>query len=158
MKKEDLLKFEVFDLYAKICSIENFAMNDRANIECVVNDIKKVINTNKENKILLYGKKTELLFYYIVKSLNNINFIKQEDSGLYFFDEDLGVPDYHIVTKNDEKFFVEVKNTNKSINKKYCMDSKYLDKMKRYCEYLNEKLYIAIYWRKLNLWTLKNFL
>lgn len=93
------------------------------------------------------------MFAYVAGALGQCNLIKQEDSGglLLTSDDNINIPDYRIILKSGEAFFVEVKNCDK---KKITFKSEYIEKLNNYALLNNNPLKVAVYWRKLKIWTL----
>lgn len=145
-------KFEAFDLYAQICSLKKYSMNDKGSIDKFLVDINNSLSNVSD--IQLYGKVTELAFFHMVKALKTVKFIKQEDIGECYCIQDIQIPDYKIVLPNNETILVEVKNNNSNINKDFSISAKYYQNLSKYGQLLKTDIYIAIYWRKFNLWTL----
>lgn len=156
MKQRNYMKFDLYDLYTNYAHDNNIKLNS----ECLKEDFLAAIKQglyNNENDILKFGKKTELAFYYVVKSLKSIKSIEQIDCGLYYFgDSEVIVPDYVIVLNDNKKILVEAKNNNVSILKEYSMNKDYYIGLSKYAKLHNLDLFIAIYWNKMRIWTLNN--
>ena len=89
-------------------------------------------------------------------SLDRVRFIKDEDSGRFFFKgQEIKQPDFRIVTEEGATLLVEVKNRAPKPSADFVISRKELEGLYRYCELSpGPELRIAIYWAAWNLWTL----
>jgi len=163
-KKENLKRikrnperFEVLDLYSTIGQKYGFKLNDPKSYEEFVKVINASLENSKTDHQLLYGKRIETLFGYIVGALGNSSFLKSEDSGEIFTDSsnhNIVPPDFKIILKNGSCFFVEVKNYHQAINKAFTLSKKSFEKLSNYSKLHNLPLKIAIYFSQANKWVL----
>jgi Holliday junction resolvase len=148
-------KFDVLDLYSAIGKTQNLKLNDAESQEQFLQSISRSLRTNR-SPIMLHGRRVEVMFGYVAASLGQCSFIKQEDSGdVIVSSSGVKVPDYRILTRTDKQLFVEVKNSHSTgITKQYSLKSGYLDSLSAYAKLFGGELMLAIYWSRLNVWTL----
>lgn len=94
-----------------------FSGLDRNNNDDLINNLFSLLGSRIENPIHLHGHRIEHMFGYVLRGLDSCSFIKQEDTGRAYTQANVSIPDYRIITKNSEEFYVEVKNY--SVSEKY---------------------------------------
>ncbi|MCH7394158.1 hypothetical protein MMP66_07675 [Acinetobacter dispersus] len=149
--KRDPQKFETFELFSVLVEELGYSISDEDVVNKVCEKIKEKISDSADNPIMLHGKRTEGLFSYTVRGLNNVKLIKQEDAGDAYtnLQKDIKIPDFRIIQENNKQILVEVKNNNYDPKYDYKLKTKYVESLKRYSNLINIELYIAIYYRKL---------
>lgn len=152
MKRNPLL-FDSLELFTSISREKKLTFDNTDDIA----NFAQEINETLENRIspkLLYGKRIEKMFSYVIASLGKCKLIKSEDGGDIFTDEDMSIPDYRIILDNNNQFLVEVKSFyQKEITTKYKLSIKEFNKYKAYSNLVNQKLYFAIFWTRCKTWT-----
>ena len=125
-------------------------INNKDEVSSLIGSTLDAISTEGHRK---HGMRTESMFAYMAGALGNCSLIKQEDgSGICLVANDkIKIPDYRIILKNNEIFFVEVKNCS---DKKIVFKKDYIEGLKEYASINKNSLKIAIYWRKINMWSL----
>lgn len=151
-------KFESINLFASMAQKNKYKIGDNESIENFTMRVGKSVKENLTD-IMVYGNVTESMFSYIVSSLGEILIIKKEDSGdAFVINENIKIPDYRIVTKNNYQFLVEVKSFNSpKFNSQYKVKKKYRDNLLVYGKIMGVDIKIAIYWTKFQTWTLVSF-
>ena len=87
-----------------------------------------------EDQRLMYGRRAEKMFEYVVASLGRAELITPEDvaAPLYAGDE-VQAPDYFVALKSGQRFFVEVKLTRAiKTDAPVSFSKNYLSRLKRY--------------------------
>jgi hypothetical protein len=102
----------------------------------------------------IHGRRTEEMFSYVVSALGAVRAIKREDAGELLVEEKVGKPDFRLVMRNGQEFFIEVKNCNHL--RRASIPSKTLTKLKAYGELFARPVYVAVYWSQWRFWTLHN--
>jgi hypothetical protein len=104
------------------------------------------------------GLRAESLFLSVVASIGKVRLIKMEDNGEVFFsgDEEIGVPDFRVVTDEGRQILVEVKvhPSEGTFNAQFKVSDGSLRKLRRYAAVSGAELYVAIFWEGINSWTL----
>jgi len=149
-------KFEPLELYDAIGRNLGYKLNVAQNRADFIKRIDESIKAASENSALIHGKRVEAMFAHVAGGLGQCAFIKQEDAGDVFADNDqLQAPDYRIVLKSGEQFFVEVKNSHyANPNYLYPISKDYDAKLQAYAKLNRIPLKYAIYHSKWNKWTL----
>lgn len=110
----------------------------------------------REDRLLMYGRRAERIFEYVVASLGKADLITAEDAAAPLYSGvAVQAPDYFVSLKTGQKFFVEVKNTQpKTIHTPVNFSQAYLSRLKHYSKLKGHPLLIAIYWNGLRQWTI----
>lgn len=110
----------------------------------------------REDRSLMFGRRAERMFEYVVASLGKANLITSEDAAAPLYaGVEVQAPDYFVSLKTGQKFFVEVKNTKpKTINTPVTFGNAYLSRLKHYAKLKGHPLLIAVYWNDLRTWTI----
>ena len=110
----------------------------------------------RQDRSLMYGRRAERMFEYVVASLGKADLITAEDAAAPLYaGVEVQAPDYFVSLKTGEKFFVEVKNTEpKTIHTPVTFGYAYLSRLKHYAKLKGHPLVIAIYWNDLRTWTI----
>ncbi|ALR15757.1 hypothetical protein [Vibrio natriegens] len=149
-------KFDSFELYTKLCARNAFDINDSSSIDKVIDTLKKALKENHKNLNLVFGKRVESMFGIVAASLGKCSLIKQEDGGEAYCNDDISIPDYRVVLKEDNSsFLVEVKNYHREpFESKFSFTKRYFQSLIKYSELVNCPIKFAIYYSKTNLWVL----
>jgi Holliday junction resolvase len=150
-QKRDPEKFEIFNYFST-----KYKLDDPLAPNAFIDTIRRSLERSKNNDTLIYGKRTELLFAYIVRVLGNVALLKQEDSGdFYYLDEEINAPDYRLILKDGSQLLVEVKNFHqKQPSEKFSVKKDYYNKLARYAKLNNVELKLAIYFSRWNQWVM----
>ena len=148
-------KFGVFDLFDSIGQRRGLTLQDETSIQAFLESISLSLKDNS-TPTMLYGRHVEAMFGYIAASLGKCSIVKKEDSGDMFLDIGAAkAPDYRIITKDGMQYLVEVKNfRTDDFNANFRVTKTYLNELLQYSKANNALLKIAVYWSRMNLWTL----
>ena len=148
-------KFDVLDLFDAIGRDKKYVLGDKKDEAAFVDIISNALSVIK-TPTMIYGRRVEVMFAYMVASLGKCALVKKEDCGDVFVgDGIIEIPDYKIVLNNGENMLVEVKNCyQKKPFNEFSMKLDYLDGLSRYADLMKTVLRIAIYWSKWCMWTL----
>lgn len=149
-------KFDSFELYSKICAKNALNINDESSVDRVIENLRSALKENHRNLNLVFGKRVESMFGIVAASLGKCCLIKQEDGGEAYCNEDIIIPDYRIVLKEDNtSFLVEVKNYHREpFEAKFSFTKKYFESVLSYSNMVNCPIKFAIYYSKMNMWVL----
>ncbi|EGR1265410.1 hypothetical protein DDN11_17840 [Vibrio cholerae] len=149
-------KFDSFELYSKLCAKNALDINDENSVDKVIEDLRTSLKQNHKNLNLVFGKRVESMFGMLAASLGKCSLIKQEDGGEVFCNEDISIPDYRLVLKEDNaSFLVEVKNYHREpFENKFSFTRRYFESVLRYSELVSCPVKFAIYYSKMNMWAL----
>ena len=148
-------KFDLIDLFANVTRQYDIKLHDGESERKFLDAIGTSLGRNK-TATMLYGLRTESMFAHVAASLGKCRVIKKEDAGQVIMHMDSAkVPDYRIVTHDDQQVLVEVKNCHKGgLSSTYKMKKDYVDALIEYASAVSTPLMIAVYWSKWNQWTL----
>jgi hypothetical protein len=148
-------RFEVLDLFNSLASKQGLSLNDKKIEKTFIDTISNALGAASKNPALLYGRRAEAMFTYLVASLGRASLVKQEDAGeFYAVEANVRAPDLLVVLKSGSSFLVEVKNFHRNPIKPYVLKSAYLQSLAEYGRLTNRPVRLAIYWSKMNTWTL----
>lgn len=146
-------KFEPLNLFDSIGREEKYTIGKSKDIEAFLDRLRQSLMTPPPT--LLYGKRIEKMFGYVVATLGKCVLVKKEDEGeIYTTDNNIKCPDYRIVLDDTSRteLLIEVKNHHGKTD--FCLSKTYLAELKNYASLTKCKLYIAIFWSCLKIWTL----
>ncbi len=108
-------KHEVLTLFDAIGKKKNLKLRDKNSEKEFLDSVTTSLARNKNTPILLHGHRIEAMFGFVLGSLDECLLIKQEDAGeTYSGITDIQPPDYRIILKNGDEYFIEVKNCHKT--------------------------------------------
>lgn len=149
-------KFEILDLFDGLALNGEFGLDSIADVPRLLKIIQDSVEKFK-SPTMLFGRRTEMMFAYVVATLNKCALIKHEDQGDLYVQSNLNliIPDYKVITLEGKQFFIEVKNCHTS-NKKNTLklQQEYIDGISTYCNLFAQELKFAVYWSSWNLWVL----
>lgn len=148
-------KFDVIDLFDAIGRDKKLILGDEQDEAKFVDIVSNALSNRKSNT-MIYGRRVEAMFAYMVASLGRCLLIKKEDSGDVFVDDiTINIPDYRIVLEGGKQILVEVKNYRPKSNfSGYSLRTEYLCGLSKYADLMQTDFKVAVYWSKWNLWTL----
>lgn len=152
----DAEKFDVMELFSSMATEHGYKLDDPASEKDFIERIRSSFERNRNSDIIVYGKRVESLFAYVVGALGKSVLLKQEDAGaLYCAGDEVIPPDYRMILKDGKQLLVEVKNFhNQDLSAYYPVKGDYLAKLKRYSELVSINMMFAIYFSSWNQWSL----
>lgn len=132
--------------------------------EDAINNFGQVVQSDllrssaMENRIR--GLRAEELFVSVVAGIGSVILIKNEDCGdVYYSGDKISVPDFRVVLSDGDQLLIEIKAVSNLLdeNSKFKLSDSAVKKLKRYSNIVDLKLKVAIYWERMNLWTLNKF-
>lgn len=151
--KRNFEKFDSFDLFAEVILDKGHDFNDPIALERFIETVGQSIAESKENKNIVFGKRTEFLFAYVAGALGEVALLKQEDAGdIYFYGDDKLAPDYRVTFHDHKQILIEVKNCHSK--NQFCIKKNYYLKLKRYADLNKLDLKFAVYFSSPRLWVL----
>ncbi len=148
--------FDLLVEYGKFTATEGASLNSPDTLPQFLKHVEKELMDVKDDPSLLHGQRTENMFEAMVVSLDRFKLFKVEDAAGIYPLNTFKVPDFRIVTLDDQHWCIEVKNFYQKdpINESYKLSIGYLDKLTSYAKLTGAKLKIAIYWARWSVWTL----
>lgn len=146
---------DVADLFASMSRVRNLNLYEEASATEFLKGISEAWRACRENPRLIYGKRTEALFAYVVGGLGKARLVKQEDSGDVYSSEDVIIPDYRVALTDGTRLLVEVKNFHSDDPlAKIRLARDYVARLAKYAELDGSQLKVAIYFSRWGQWTL----
>lgn len=148
--------FQLLRMLDDFAQSEGMSINDEIIFQNFIQSISNKVKRHRDNPIRIYGFRVEAMFAHIAAALGSTQLITEEDSGSFFsIDEKIRRPDFRLITKSGEQFFIEVKNFHhKNPIEPFVVKSEYLGTLKKYADTFSLPLKFAIFWSRWNLWTL----
>ena len=159
-EKRNPLFHEGIDFVNKVAKQLGIDLGSEADRAKLFAEIEKNIQNTAKNPIYVYGKRTQNIFFEMVKAIGSVKLIKEEDSGAFAtVEKEAKLPDYRIITSEDESFLVEVKNFYyKRLPEKGLpfrrIRKKDFQAYSVYAGLLGLPIKYAIYWQNIEVWTL----
>lgn len=152
----DAGKFEAVDLFTAVARDKKFEIGNSEDLNSFISGIRESLENSHATPRLLYGKRVEALFAQVAGALGECKFIKSEDAGEMFSDDDgLQAPDYRLILKDGRTFLVEVKNFHSDPFKvPFVLRKPYFLKLEKYAEMHGVQLKIAVFFSQINRWCL----
>lgn len=140
----------------EFASTEGISIEDGQGEEAFIEKVRAALNARQKDPITIHGFRAQAMFAYVAAALGECTLIAEVDSGLFLADDsNIRRPDFHIITKSGDSFFVEVKNFSPSAKfASFKVTNSYLTRLQKYADRFSKKIKIAIYWRHLRMWTL----
>jgi hypothetical protein len=150
-QKFDLMK--ILDDYARQGGRD---IRDPSDHAMLLAELQKQLEENRTNDILIHGLRVQHMFAFVASALGRCQAIKEEDAGeFYTTNPTMTLPDFRIVTTDQNEFLVEVKNWHPTNPiKSYKFPQRYFDGLKAYAALFKTELVIALFWSPLKLWIL----
>lgn len=152
----DPLKFDVISLFEAVARDRGLGLGDKDTDKDFLREVAAAYKANRDNPILIYGKRAESMFGYVAAALGHCTVIKAEDAGAIISAEaNIQPPDYRLVLEGGNQMLIEVKNCYiQSLDKPLKLKSDYVDALEKYGAVFGLDVHLAIYWAKLRQWTL----
>ncbi len=153
----DPLRFEVFDLFAIHAQQQRVTIHTPKAADQFLGRVRESVERALGSDTLIYGHHTQALFEALTVSLGGVKLLKREDAGELYADEDeLEIPDYHIVLPDGHRLLVEVKNLHQTepFKNPLILPERYVRGIRKYAELMNAPLRFAVFWVRWNAWTL----
>lgn len=103
----------------------------------------------------LHGWLTQELFAAVVVPLGGVRLVQQLDAGdAYYAGVQPKLPDFLLVTEEGERLLVEVKSAPRDPSRGFSLSRGEVRGLRRYAELVGGRLLFAVYWVRLNMWSL----
>lgn len=148
--------FDLLAEFGKFGAANNFPLNNPDTLQDFLKHVESELSDAKNDPNLLNGQRTENMFEALIVSLNAFKLFKVEDSAGIFPIGTYKVPDFRVVTNDDQHWCVEVKNCFQKdpVNEEFKASKSYLSKLIAYSNFTRAELKIAVYWARWSIWTL----
>lgn len=68
------------------------------------------VQEHRKNPTLVHGFRVESMFAHIAAALGELKIINEEDSGILFSIQEVRRPDFRVLSRSGDQYFIEVKN------------------------------------------------
>jgi hypothetical protein len=149
-------KLETINLFSLLQDEEGGTLYDPQNQQSFLTQVDSGLAKALSSESTLHGIRAQAMFEGMVANLGSAKLIKQEDAGECYYDgDDISLPDFRVVTKSNETMLIETKSHFHSDPfKRYRIRQDDLERLKRYAAVSATPLRLAVYWARLNVWTL----
>lgn len=150
-------KFELIRIADAYARSRGSTLDDQNLSESLLAELQVALREGRSNQILVHGLRVQSMFAYVAGALGHCALIKEEDAGeTYALDPDqLVVPDFRIVTKDNVELLIEVKNWRpKDPLQPYLIKRSYFERLQAYGALFGQEVRVAIYWSQFRAWTL----
>jgi hypothetical protein len=108
------------------------------------------------NDALLYGQRTQNMFEALIVSLGQYKLLKKEDVGVVHPVGHFTAPDFRVILRDGEQWFIEVKNVHDADpgRQRFRIRAQDFAKLQNYASAMNCPLKFALYWSRWRIWTL----
>jgi hypothetical protein len=152
----DIKRFDILRAFDQFLVSAGLKLGDASGITKFLEQVSQSADEHQKNQILIHGLRVQNMFAFLAAAMNGCKIITEEDNGEFFTDTlTLKRPDFRILTKKSQEFFVEVKNFNQDDPlEPYPLKTDYAGKLEVYAREFEKPLLFAIFWRKWGIWTL----
>lgn len=133
---------------------EQRPVSDPARVEATVAQFEAGLRDSLDTPSRIRGWVSDQLFGLIAADLGGCQLVKQEDSGVLFYDGEVKLPDWRLALLTNENVLVEVKAVDDDHPRVAKLRLSEVTRLKRYAELNVCRLYVALHWVAINLWSL----
>lgn len=102
----------------------------------------------------LHGWLTQELFMSMIVALDQVQLVQELDAGgAYYNGAAIKLPDFLVATNDGERLLVEVKSCPGDPLRGFSLRKAEVAKLRRYAELTGGRLVVAIYWVRMNMWS-----
>jgi hypothetical protein len=143
-------------LLAAFAKREGISQYSEEALKSFVDHTTHAVTTIVEHDARLSGLRAEAVFLAVVAGIGKVQLIKSEDEGdVCYTGADVRLPDFRIVLEDGASLLVEVKAVAmKDAHHRFKLSDSYMQQLRRYAQLMNTELRFALYWDRLNTWTL----
>lgn len=152
-----------YEFLARLAIENKLDMNKEEDVKKILALFETRVKELGKSPTFVYGKRSENAFFELVKALDSVKLIKEEDTERIASKLDLKIPDWRIVTEDDEIFLVEVKNFAVKVSSRntkkywaYGLTQRYWNQLNTYSDIQSTPLKIAIFWKNWGMWSLND--
>lgn len=133
---------------------EQRRVSDPARVEATVAQFKTGLSDSLESPSRIRGWVSDQLFGLVAADLGGCKLVKQEDTGVLFYEDEVKLPDWRLTLMSEENILVEVKAESSGHPRVSKLRMTEVARLNRYAELNDCPLYIAVHWMALSVWTL----
>jgi hypothetical protein len=147
----------VADLVRDLGRLEGWSLTDPKFPEQVGALISEAARTLSREEHLVYGKRVEAVFPYVVAQLASADLVVEEGAGEQWAATDVVAPDWRVVVPDVGSILVEVKNQHHrrfDFANRFKWRRKQHDALRAYAALVDAPLFYAVWWTSALRWTL----
>lgn len=129
-------------------------VSDPARVDATVAQFEAGLRDSLESSSRLRGWVSDQLFGLIAADLGGCRLVKQEDSGILFYEEEVKLPDWRLTLVSNENILVEVKAEDDNHPRVSKLRLTEVARLRSYAALNQCPLYIAVHWVAMSMWTL----
>ena len=133
---------------------EQRRVSDPARVAETVAQFEAGLRDSLKSQSRIRGWVSDQLFGLIAADLGGCRLVKQEDSGILFYEDEVKLPDWRLTLLSEENILVEVKAEDDNHPRVSKLRLAEVARLRSYAELNHTPLYIAVHWVAMSMWTL----
>lgn len=133
---------------------EQRLVSDPTRVDTTVALFEAGLRDSLQTPSRIRGWVSDQLFGLIAADLEGCLLVKQEDSGVLFYDDAVKLPDWRLTLVSGASVLVEVKAVDEDLPQVAKFRLSEMARLRRYAEINKAPLYVAVHWVSLSMWTL----
>jgi len=133
---------------------EQRLVSDPTRVDATVALFEAGLRDSLDTPSRVRGWISDQLFGLIAADLSGCRLVKQEDTGVLFYDDDVKLPDWRLTLLSGAAVLIEGKAGDDDNPRVAKFRLSEVARLKRYAELDGAPLYVALHWVALSLWTL----
>lgn len=133
---------------------EQRLVSDPTRVATTVAQFEAGLRESLDTPSRIRGWVSDQLFGLIAADLGGCKLVKQEDSGVLFYEDEVKLPDWRLTLSSDANILVEVKAEDDDHPRVAKLRLSEDARMRRYAKLNGCPLYVAIHWVAMSMWTL----
>lgn len=133
---------------------EQRRVSDPARVEATVAQFEAGLRDSLESPSRIRGWVSDQLFGLVAADLGGCKLVKQEDSGILFYEDEVKLPDWRLTLVSGRNILVEVKAEDDNHPRLSKLRLAEVARLTSYAELNDCPLYIAVHWVAMSMWTL----
>lgn len=133
---------------------EQRRVSDPARVEATVAEFEAGLRDSLESPSRIRGWVSDQLFGLVAADLGGCKMVKQEDTGILFYEDEVKIPDWRLTLLSGKNILVEVKAEAEDRPQVSKLRLAEVARLKNYAKLNDCQLYIAVHWVAMSMWTL----
>jgi hypothetical protein len=133
---------------------EQRLVSDPRRVDATVALFEAGLRDSLDSPSRIRGWISDQLFGLIAADLEGCLLVKQEDSGVLFYDDGVKLPDWRLTLASGASVLVEVKAVDDGLPQTARFRLSEVARLQRYAQLNELPLYLAVHWVSLSMWTL----
>lgn len=133
---------------------EQRRVSDPARVDATVAAFEAGLRDSLESPSRIRGWVSDQLFGLVAADLGGCKLVKQEDTGILFYEDEVKLPDWRLTLLFGKNILVEVKAEAEDHPRVSKLRVAEVARLKSYAQLNDCPLYIAVHWVTMSMWTL----